>query len=696
MSTFSEKLFKRYFKVEENSFLASLRMSFLFLVPVFLIGALTLTIQHFPVTAVREFLQTALNGKISDFLQLVYNATYGFAAVYLVISLSFVEAGSKTERIEIRSLAVLSSTACYFAFMGPDVYNGTVGILEYTRMANVFSALIIAVFATKLFFLLYRVFYRNKSDHTTAFVRVSRGILPLFCCVATAAAIAALISLVPEVHNFNDLVILALSKPFESIGATYFGGLLIMFLESFLWLFGIHGGNVFDSLLTSETGAFAFANGQIMTKAFVDTFVLMGGCGTTVCLLIAIFLFTKDRKKKKLCRMAVTPLIFNINELLVYGLPIVLNPVYVIPFVLTPLVSYSIAYAAIDWGLVPQIVNAEVQWTTPILVSGYQATGSVAGSVLQLVLLAVGVCIYMPFVKLDNSLTEKNESNFLDRLTEVCRQCERDGEPYALHGDNMAFHAFENDLLAKIEEDVANDKIYLQYQPQVKDGKIISAEALLRFRYGNRFVYPPLVVGISGNNGLFKDLSKAIVSKVLADLKEIQRVEPTFSIAANFRFDLILDESFRRWLVDAVLASGVNPHTFGVEITEEAKLSASADLDQAFDQLKRADMEILMDDFSMGHTSISVLQKNHFDYIKIDGNLIRQLEENERSRSIVSSIVDLGERLNFSVIAEYVETAAQRDMLDEMGCHVFQGYLYYKDLPIEQLVELVQKQKENE
>ena len=96
-----------------------------------------------------------------------------------------------------------------------------------------------------------------------------------------------------------------------------------------------------------------------------------------------------------------------------------------------------------------------------------------------------------------------------------------------------------------------------------------------------------------------------------------------------------------------------------------------------------------MDDFSMGHTSISILQKNYFDYIKIDGNLIKQLS-NERSQSIVSSIVHLGEELDFNVIAEYVETAEQRDMLLGMGCRIFQGYLYYKDMPGIELIELLQ------
>ncbi len=155
-----------------------------------------------------------------------------------------------------------------------------------------------------------------------------------------------------------------------------------------------------------------------------------------------------------------------------------------------------------------------------------------------------------------------------------------------------------------------------------------------------------------------------------------------------------MQDSFRSWLIGEVEKSGVVPYTFGVEITEDAEMSDSDRLGEAFDQLKRAQMEVLMDDFSMGHTSISILQKNYFDYIKIDGNLIRQLAENERCRSIVASIVHLGDQLHFSVIAEYVESEVQQRMLEEMGCYIYQGYLYYRDMPMEQLIRLLSRQGE--
>ena len=93
----------------------------------------------------------------------------------------------------------------------------------------------------------------------------------------------------------------------------------------------------------------------------------------------------------------------------------------------------------------------------------------------------------------------------------------------------------------------------------------------------------------------------------------------------------------------------------------------------------------------MGHTSISFLQKNYFNFVKIDGNLVKNID-NERCRSIVESIVKLGNQLDFNVVAEYVETKEQKEILNDMGCYIYQGYLYYKDIETNELVELLKKE----
>lgn len=238
---------------------------------------------------------------------------------------------------------------------------GKANILEYTKMVNIFSSLITAFVFTKLFYVFYHLFIHNKKeDNASTFIRSLHTIFPMLICILISSLVAFLINLLPNINNFSDLILYLLRKPFESIGATYFGGFLIMFLESVFWMLGIHGGNVFDSILTSPDSVFAFTNGQIMTKSFIDTFVLMGGCGTSISLFLAVLIFSKDKKRKKLCYLAGGPLLFNINELLIFGIPLVLNPIYLIPFTLVPLATYSIAYLATYIGIVPQIINSSV------------------------------------------------------------------------------------------------------------------------------------------------------------------------------------------------------------------------------------------------------------------------------------------------------------------------------------------------
>lgn len=693
MNFVTDRLYSKGYNKLNASVFVTIKEAFSFLTPVFLIGAFALAIRCFPVTAVREFIETALGGNIFSLLGALYSATYGFAAVYLVFILSYLNSRTENVHSDIRMISAISTTICYFASLGPDVLNGKASLMNYTNMANVFSALLITVIFNKLFFLVYTGLFRNKGDaYTTTF---TRGIhcIPVICfCMFISALSAVIISLFDGVNNFNDLIIILLEKPFESIGATYIGGLLIMFFESVLWMFGVHGGNVFDTLLTSETSVFAFGNGSIMNKPFIDTFVLMGGCGTTLCLFAAILLFSRDKRTRKLTKLAGVPLIFNINEILVFGVPIVFNPIYMVPFVLTPMVSYTIAYIAISLQLVPQIVNSSVQWTTPVIVNGYQATGSVAGSLLQLILLVTGTLIYLPFVRMADKISIENERKYLDCLTDICRRSEAANQPYRLNNVNTILYSFEDNLFTKLISDIREGSVGIHYQPQVQDDRIISAEVLLRFKYrDNMEVYPPLVVGIARNRGVFDEMSKVICKRALADLAEIQRIIPDFKIAVNLGLDLLMDEAFREWMIEEVQSSHVSRNSFGIEITEDANIS-DADVYQAvFEQMKQSGVEVSMDDFSMGNTSITILQKNYFDFVKIDGTLTKELE-NDRIRSIVSSIIQLGRKLNFKVVAEYVETKQQRDQLLAMGCNIFQGYLYYKDMPIDELTSLLKEQ----
>ena len=296
---FIDKITERTVRIENNNTFKSIKTAFVSLLPVFLTGAFTLALQNFPIDPVREFVNSVFNGFFYHFFNTVYTATYGFASLYLVITLSCCLSQTKTAYKDVILFCIITAATSYFASLGKVILQSDKDIVSYMNMSNIFPAMITTIISTNLFFLFYKFFNRDKPEHSTTFSRSRRSIFPLVTCVSIFAVTSTLIGLLYDGgNNINDIILNLFAKPFESIGATYFGGLLIMLVESVLWFFGIHGDSVFDGLLNSTSSAFVFSNGQITTGAFIDTFALLGGCGATICLQIAIIIFSKIKKRK--------------------------------------------------------------------------------------------------------------------------------------------------------------------------------------------------------------------------------------------------------------------------------------------------------------------------------------------------------------------------------------------------------------
>lgn len=263
-------------KYGNNRISESVKRAFSFLLPVFMIGAGALTLQNFPITVIREFINGVWDGFFNKLLSVIYDATYGFAAIYLVIMLTYSFTQTKKMHKDVKLFYILNAMICYFVSLGNILLDDFADIISYTNMSNIFQAMIITIASYNLFGLLYKAFNRYKFEHVSSFERSLHAIFPLLCCILAFSAASAIIGLIDGVNNFNDLIIYILSKPFDSLSSTYFGGMLIMVAESIFWFFGIHGGNVFDKLLNSPSSKFAFSGGQIMSKPFVDTFVQIG------------------------------------------------------------------------------------------------------------------------------------------------------------------------------------------------------------------------------------------------------------------------------------------------------------------------------------------------------------------------------------------------------------------------------------
>lgn len=222
-----------------------------------------------------------------------------------------------------------------------------------------------------------------------------------------------------------DWISESIQKPLLGLSQGYLAVFLIVLLVHVLWFFGLHGTNIMSPVLQSIYGVAmventnAYQTGAAIPYQWVagsfEAFVWPGGAGVTLMLLVAVLVFSKRADYKTIGKLAIGPGVFNINEPVMFGMPIVLNAIFIIPFVVAPLATATIAFFATMAGLVsPVVVN--VIWVMPTIISGFLATGGDwRAIVLTLVNLAVSFAIWAPFViaanKLDPALGEEPEMN---------------------------------------------------------------------------------------------------------------------------------------------------------------------------------------------------------------------------------------------------------------------------------------------
>ena len=212
--------------------------------------------------------------------------------------------------------------------------------------------------------------------------------------------------------NISTAIVTALQTPLLSVMQHPLGILVIIFVTQIFWVLGLHGANITAAvreplmILALTTNLELFNAGQsptmIVAKPFWSMFCTIGGSGCTLGLLIAIYIASKREDYRAIAKLSTAPALFTINEPLIFGLPLVLNPMMMIPFVLAPLVSAGIGYFATYIGFAGATV-VDVPWTTPAFLNSYLATGGNIGAVItQLICLIVCVLIYLPFVKMAN------------------------------------------------------------------------------------------------------------------------------------------------------------------------------------------------------------------------------------------------------------------------------------------------------
>ncbi|WP_430604721.1 PTS sugar transporter subunit IIC [Enterococcus sp. DIV0125] len=208
--------------------------------------------------------------------------------------------------------------------------------------------------------------------------------------------------------DFPSLIELAIQTPLKAFVLSVPGILFLQFFSDFLWVFGMHGSSILAPirqaplLQSIQENMDAFSAGKeipnIITEPFTNAFGLIGGGGCILPLVIAILWVSKRQEQRQIAKFGLTTCLFNITEPVMFGLPVVMNPIYMIPCALIPSINLVIAYVATSVGLIEKTVAA-APWITPPVIQSFIATGGdVKAAILTVLLIILDVFLFVPFV----------------------------------------------------------------------------------------------------------------------------------------------------------------------------------------------------------------------------------------------------------------------------------------------------------
>ncbi|AQM59559.1 PTS sugar transporter subunit IIC [Clostridium baratii] len=412
-------------KLGRNKILVAIRDGFLITTPLLIVGSIFLLIANFPIPGWEDFWNNILGPNWASWFTNVSRATFNMIALLTCVGTGYAYARElKGDAIQGAGVALVS----FFILMptripfegvnGPETVSGLA--FEYIGSNGIFLALIISLVSVRVFNWVYKKGWTIKMPDG-----VPPAVADSFAALIPSAIVITLFFLVrigfeftsfETAHNFIYKV---LQTPLQGAGNTLFAQIIYSLACTVFWFFGINGPAVANTVFAPITKILTIENLEafqaglplpnIFTDPFSNFFTGFGGGGSTLSLVIVMVLFCKSQRIKQLGRLSIVPGFFGINEPIIFGLPIVLNPILIVPFVGVPVVNLVLSTIATNMGIIPYTTGVSLPWTTPIGFSGYLSTGSVMAGVWQIGLLLLGCVIYYPFIKMLDKQYLKDE-----------------------------------------------------------------------------------------------------------------------------------------------------------------------------------------------------------------------------------------------------------------------------------------------
>ncbi|MDR0922430.1 MAG: PTS sugar transporter subunit IIC [Lactobacillales bacterium] len=404
-------------KLGTNKVLIAIRDGFLITTPLIIVASIFLLIANFPIPNWSEFWAGIFGEGWESWFTAVSGSVFNTVGFFSCLGTAY----AYGRELKVDSIQAAAVAAIGFLILTPHkifiegVKDPVSGLrFEHLGTNGIFVGLVVALISV----LIYS--YVTKKGWT---IKMPPGVPPAvtksFEALVPSAIVMVLFFFVrigfgltsfETAHNF---IFEFLQSPLKNVGNTLGAQIVYSMACTIFWFFGINGPAVANSVFAPITKILtmenleAFQSGHALPNIFTDPFsnffTNFGGGGSTLSLVIIMMLFCKSQRIKQLGKLSIVPGIFGINEPIIFGLPVVLNPIIIIPFILTPVINLLLSTLVTNLGIIPYTTGVSLPWTTPIGFSGYLSTGSIVAALWQFVLLILGCGIYYPFIKaLDN------------------------------------------------------------------------------------------------------------------------------------------------------------------------------------------------------------------------------------------------------------------------------------------------------
>ncbi|MEF9892366.1 MAG: PTS sugar transporter subunit IIC [Anaerorhabdus sp.] len=394
--------------ISKNNVLLAMRDGLVLSMPLMIVGGFAIVISDFPLPAFQELMINIFGPNWNWWnWDVVYPATMGLTALFAIFGTSYSYA--KYNDVEPLPAGALAISAYFILLI--QLTDGGFSANDFGAQ-GLFVGLLTALLVSKIYITLIKkkVTIKLPDAVPTSISRSFSALIPAAIIIPLFVIIRYVFTLTPYV-SANEFIVSVLQIPLLGVGTSLIGTEITAgFFNTFFWIFGIHGTLIVQSVMTPIWEAAKYANlaayqanltlPYIATTEYLDHFVFLGGSGITLPLCIMLLFKSKSKQLKELGKVAIVPSIFNINEPIIYGLPIVMNPIMAIPFFITPMVSIALSYGLMYFNIIARPTGVAVPWTTPAPIGGFLLTNDWKVGALQIVILLLAACIYYPFFRI--------------------------------------------------------------------------------------------------------------------------------------------------------------------------------------------------------------------------------------------------------------------------------------------------------